>query len=264
MSSTRECAYCGSKENLTKEHVIPDCINKRNPDQEISYFSRKNKIFGSDLTIKDVCEKCNNDYLSTLDQYICDLHDKYFSSYVETDEQIIFKYDYDLLLRSLLKILYNSSRVNKTRFKSLQKLKKYILHGENRPTHIKLYLKLITPYKLKFGELIKAPPEFKKTGKLPPEFTRVTTLSADIEKIDMPTVAFNSYYFMLAIPQKNITAQEQKEAISNLENLTDSPKQLLSKSDSLKTKGSSWDIAKVFKAQGLNSMKALLEYNARN
>ena len=68
------------------------------------------KTFRGDITIKDVCQYCNNGPLSKLDDYICQLYDKYFVHVPKPRTSIQFRYDFSLLMRWLLKISYNASR----------------------------------------------------------------------------------------------------------------------------------------------------------
>lgn len=104
------CAYCGSDETLTREHVWPKCILTRTPSYSVRYVGRAHKITNADLTIRDVCRPCNNGPLSDLDAYFCNLYDDYFSREIAEGMGVIFKYDFGKLVRALLKIAYNSAR----------------------------------------------------------------------------------------------------------------------------------------------------------
>ncbi|MDE1146955.1 MAG: hypothetical protein PW843_10080 [Azospirillaceae bacterium] len=100
---------------MTREHLWPRALHRRIlsvNEQNENYFwmRRTNSVIKSEPTIKDVCEVCNNVILSGLDEYICQLFDKYFHKIMERHESFDFHYDYDKLKRWLLKMCYNSSR----------------------------------------------------------------------------------------------------------------------------------------------------------
>ena len=113
MGKSRVCAYCGEGGVLTKEHVFPGCFQKtfkpitptRTPDGE--------KAILSPLEIQDVCARCNNELLSPLDEYLCELNDLYFSKIVRPGDRVRFQYAWDFLLRMLPKIAYNVARARK-------------------------------------------------------------------------------------------------------------------------------------------------------
>lgn len=103
----KKCAYCGHQEKLTREHIWPDSIVNKYEHHLDTYNKRTGNFYVGDPKIKDVCEQCNNVKLSILDTYLSDLYDKYFSEPLSPGDSTKIEYDYDLLLRSLLKISYN-------------------------------------------------------------------------------------------------------------------------------------------------------------
>ncbi|MCP1426264.1 hypothetical protein J3D43_004780 [Paenibacillus xylanexedens] len=124
---------------LTKEHVFPDFLFKKDPDYGFGYNGGAGKYTLSADQIKDVCQDCNNVILSKLDSYGKDLCDKYFDSFIHT-QPITFEYDYNLLLRWILKISYNAARAYKTSTVEFESYIPYILGEENNP---KLYTLLL-------------------------------------------------------------------------------------------------------------------------
>ena len=65
--------------------------------------------------MKDVCDKCNNGRLDSLDAYGKEIYDWYFSSIVYEQETIDISFDADKLLRWLLKPSFNSRRAHMPR-----------------------------------------------------------------------------------------------------------------------------------------------------
>src|SRR5579863_8666678 len=113
MGRGRTCAYCGAGTELTKEHVFPDCFQKTFEPITPTKTPAGEKAILSALEIQDVCARCNNERLSPLDTYFCDLNDLYFSNIVRPGDRIQFQFDWNLLLRTFLKIAYNVARARK-------------------------------------------------------------------------------------------------------------------------------------------------------
>ena len=92
-------------------------------------------------TIKDVCLDCNNGALTSLDAYACQLYDRYFQKFVRAGQSTAFDYHYDLLVRWLLKVSYNSARVHKSPdLDALARCTDYILHSAPRPPGLAVYV----------------------------------------------------------------------------------------------------------------------------
>lgn len=110
----KKCSYClEEKEGLTKEHVIPAGLLKMFPEQDVTFSNTINKsTFYKDnqgSSIKDVCQKCNNDLLGPLDTYGNNFIGEFFLKKYK-DESITIPYDFHLLQRWLLKIVFNTLR----------------------------------------------------------------------------------------------------------------------------------------------------------
>ncbi|MGL4866975.1 MAG: hypothetical protein ACRC4T_28095 [Cetobacterium sp.] len=114
----KKCSYCGDKTKLTKEHIIPKGFIKKMDTKNRITFSDKSdeRVTKGELLIKDVCQKCNNGELSILDSYALTLISELNKNISSNETEILFKYDYNLLVRWLLKIFYNSARANNSNF----------------------------------------------------------------------------------------------------------------------------------------------------
>jgi hypothetical protein len=111
------CAYCGSDEPLTREHLWPTSLHRRLIDvseekQNSFWLAKLKKAIPSEPTVRDVCAHCNNTVLSALDGYICELFDRSFVHIPKRHEQVEFEYDYHRLKRWLLKMCFNSARIH--------------------------------------------------------------------------------------------------------------------------------------------------------
>ena len=117
MNNQPACAYCGSRDPLTREHLWPKALHRRiieasEEKQNRFWLAKIKKEIPSEPTIRDVCALCNNVRLSVLDAYICEAFDRFFVHKHERHEEVEFEYDYHLLKRWLLKICFNSARIH--------------------------------------------------------------------------------------------------------------------------------------------------------
>ena len=195
----RSCAFCGKSTALTREHIWPSGIIRRVPEYTARYSEKADKVFGADLTIADVCAKCNNGPLSDLDAYICDLYDRYFAFFPERGEAVEFSYDSSRLGRWLLKISYNSARASGPDGPALSRSADLILGTDPRPPDVAIWLDLVAPaYFENLRDGIAIEPK-----RVPPKMTRVCRVQipgAETPNYLVRMVAINAFYFYLAVP----------------------------------------------------------------
>jgi hypothetical protein len=169
--SETNCAFCDTYGEVTEEHVMPEWLRREIVGKnELSVFNPKQKRFTSIAAyIRDVCRKCNSGPLSGLDTYGRKVYDNYLSHVVFKGSEINFSYDFELLSRFLLKIIYNydrflkkigelseteDHRVKNVRYRNKQFLlepaqyKEYILGRSTVPEDFLLALYLTAPMKL--------------------------------------------------------------------------------------------------------------------
>jgi hypothetical protein len=194
----KKCAYCDSCTSLTREHIWPkSLINK---SDGFRTYNKQNNIFhDGEPVIKDVCAECNNIHLSKLDAYLNSLYDSFFHQIIESGKDAYLEYDYNLLLRVLLKISYNSSRAakNTTIVKVHQKLSNYILNGGYR-SGVMLRLQIVT-------DSIAVNLKDNSERKFKPEFYRCADIPYDgvlAHRFMVRLIAINSYWFYIIIPYK--------------------------------------------------------------
>lgn len=158
------------------------------PELEIKYLKSKEIFFFAEMVISDVCAECNNTKLSELDSYFCSLYDSYFKEYHEEKKPFTFSYDYDLLLRSLLKITYNSSRTITRENNFLEKFKNLILNGGENSESIIIKLDIITPTILAEGKFY---PKSARCGKF--------DVGIKTDNFHLRVISVNSFYFYILI-----------------------------------------------------------------
>src|SRR5262245_7750320 len=127
------CAYCGQDATLTREHLWPQSLVRRSPTY-YTYIdhSRPEKPLEAVPVIRDVCSRCNNGPLSALDAYGASLADKYFGTLLDLPIDAGFECDTELLLRWLLKLLFNDARATRGASADIYKRLVPFILGESR------------------------------------------------------------------------------------------------------------------------------------
>jgi hypothetical protein len=201
MGNTRICAYCRKAAPLTREHIWPGGIIARAKIINTSYLGKLEKFIDTELTIRDVCAECNNGPLSTLDSYVCDLFDAQFSRPPVRRQARTFIYDYETLLRWLLKISFNTARANESDVEVLSKYADFMLEGGCPPADIQVRLELIHA---------SPNPNWTPDSAAMKEIPAVSIRCARIEMPEDPLlgttlrlVALYGFYFWIAITPPN-------------------------------------------------------------
>lgn len=205
----KKFAYCNKEKKLTKEHIWPKCIINRMPELEAKYLDSQKIFIPTELVISDVCSDCNNIKLSVLDSYLCRLYDEYFKIYIENKKDFIFEYDYELLLRSLLKITYNSSRTVKKDENDFTKYRKFILNGGENYENILIKLDIILPSII---DGLKVYPKSARCGSI--------DIGVNSDNFILRMISINSYYFFIIISKNEFiysdSLSEYKEIFSRV------------------------------------------------
>lgn len=188
----KKCSYCNKEKKLTKEHIWPKCIINRMPELEAKYLDSQKMFTSSELVIRDVCADCNNKKLSALDSYFCQLFDKYFKLYVENENEFTFEYEYELLLRTLLKITYNSSRTAQKNENDFSKYAEFILEGGKNYENIVIKLDIVLP-------------SIINNVTVYPKSARCGLIDVGINSDDflLRMVSINSFYFYILVSKND-------------------------------------------------------------
>lgn len=206
----RACAFCGDTKNLTREHIFPNGVLKRFESDMLSYSDKSKRMFKADLVVKDVCKLCNNGVLSDIDSSFVKLYDNFIRTPLLPGSNAELNFDYDLLLRELLKISFNSARASADGFKAIKALKKYvpyILGNVDSAPDLMLRLQIVTSSKKlntetnKFEGMMEA--ELLRSCKM---VYRGPQHSSYIIRL----VALNSFWFYLIVPLKKVSASKKE------------------------------------------------------
>lgn len=199
------CSYCDHKRKLTKEHIWPKCIINRMPELEAKYIGNQDKFTSAELVVRDVCAECNNTKLSKLDDYLCFLYDKYFKYYVEEIDNLTFEYNYELLLRVLLKITYNNARTFDKTDSYYREYRKSILNGGIIHENIVIKLDIIKPH-------------LEDDNKIYPKSARCGRIDVGIQsdKFILRLISLNSFYFYIIISVDNLIDSTSVEILENI------------------------------------------------
>lgn len=214
MSKTqRSCAFCGVQKELSREHIFPNGVIRKYSNEMLSLNDKTDQIFKADLVVKDVCEGCNNGVLSEIDSKFVQSYTQYMLTPINPGDSVTFDFNYQDLLRALLKITYNSARASSDGFKAINALKKYvpyILGNVPEASDVHIRLQIVTSSE-RFNT---------ETNKSEGTFRAELLRSAKMEyngplhsSFSIRLLAFNSFWFYLIIPVKKVSLAKQKAFI---------------------------------------------------
>jgi hypothetical protein len=214
----RRCAYCDATGNLTREHLLPHALSLRSDDRLFGNIvaQGQHKVTSAEPTITDVCENCNNGPLSVLDTYACGLYDKHFVEIVRAGDCVKFEFDYDLLLRWLLKTAYNFARARKGQWPIalLAQLREYILGVNPKRPAARVVLQLIKPAKVELGSV----KEFPNITESPMFFNRVGLFDFSLAPGFLTgfLITLNSYYFHMFLEDSATNTRSRERVFKRL------------------------------------------------
>lgn len=269
MEAKINCAYCGSGKSFTKEHIFPKFLYKKDPTKKLGYNIAADKYINSEAVIKDVCEKCNNEYLSELDTYGKDFYtnnrlEKFYRKRVIVN----IKYEYNLLLRWLLKISYNSVRLKKEDLEWFEPLRKFLLTGNDQILKFKinLYVEIIKSHKIRSDEKKYLAPELHRWKFLPPDLYRAGrgnlsgSSEINVDEFLLRFVGINAFYFYLIFFKAGLNEIEIEKTHDLFKTKIKSAKMIDPKKDAISVFVSARDFLQAYEYQGQARMKEWLEY----
>lgn len=215
--SKRKCAFCSTSENLSREHVFPSSVIKRFDNDLLSINDKSDKVFKADLVVKDVCKTCNNGVLSDLDAVFIKSFDKYMHEPILPGSGTEFFFDYNELLKSLLKISYNSARASSDGHKAVSAMRKfvpYIMGKTNVIPDIMLRLQIVTSSKKLDANTL------TQQGMFEAKILRSAKLQYNgpqKSNFIIRLIAFNSFWFYLIIPTKKVNASKKQAFVQGFE-----------------------------------------------
>jgi hypothetical protein len=213
MGTGRRCAYCDATGDLTNEHVIPDFYhNAFGETISIVKTQTEEKAISSPQEIKDVCANCNNVVLSRLDSYLADLTKKYFSTIVQPGDRVRFEYDFDFLLRALLKVAYNVARTRNWPIAVFQEAREFILGKSLAPQGFRIFLQLLTPTPIRKTHL----PVTPGTKEVPPLPWRADLydVSGFPGLVFAGSLSFMSYRFFVLREDEKVPGNVRKRSVA--------------------------------------------------
>lgn len=212
MAETRSCAYCDGTTDLTNEHVIPECYVKTlGPTISIVKTPAEDKAIPNAQEIGDVCAVCNNGPLSLLDTSLASLSQQYFSRIVHPGDRIRFSYDFDQLLRLVLKLGYNVARTRGWPLAVFKEARRYILGREKCPPRLHLFLQLLIPTPEKDCKYT-VPPGTQEIPPLPwhAELRDVSSFPGLASEV---SISFMSYRFFIVQEDLSVSTAVRKASL---------------------------------------------------
>lgn len=216
----RSCAYCNAASDLTREHVLPKFIsvryNERGYDRSVTNVKAdgQERPRQAEVTVGDVCRTCNNGFLSELDSYAAGLYDQFFAIAPRpSGKKIRFAFDFDRLLRWLLKLAYNAGRCRRWQSDLIQPLRDavpYIKGEAVRPASVRVFLQLIVPERLSYEDKLRVK-EYtgQSTDEILPDYCRIGVLAQRGLRAGY-LVAMNGYLFWILFRNPESTSAENR------------------------------------------------------
>ncbi|MFI5399250.1 MAG: hypothetical protein ACHQ9S_27280 [Candidatus Binatia bacterium] len=189
----RRCAYCGSAGRLTREDIFSTFLREYYPSYRTHLDHTRDRRGRDTPVVRDVCRLCNNITLGSLDAYMAQVNADYLSV-SPPEDGVMFRYDYDRLLRYLLKVWYNSARASRQSVAEYARFAPYILGRESEPPlPTTLFLALLGEFELptEGGRPSRHTPQNVRLGNVTPEDAEWS------ERIVFgPLASFNAYLFV--------------------------------------------------------------------
>lgn len=136
------CAYCKHDRTLTREHLIPSFMYEQQRQfskSVIGWNQGAGQMVPGEFKVKDVCAQCNNNTLSELDKHAKHMLERAGILTTNfTQAGAILNYDFDLLARWLLKVSFNSSRMDHMHSHVFEPFIPYIMGQRPTPARSKL------------------------------------------------------------------------------------------------------------------------------
>jgi hypothetical protein len=165
------CSYCEREGFMTREHVIPAFIYAlgKKDGGVTGWNLSAEKMMGGELKVKDVCADCNNGVLSDLDAYAQSVLTRAGLTADQFEpSEVVLRYDFDRLLRWVMKVSFNSSRQADQQQELLTPYRGFILGKAPRPkrNEVRLAAVLLAPHPIpdKARSVAEEHPVIPKTG----------------------------------------------------------------------------------------------------
>jgi hypothetical protein len=264
----KRCAYCGSSGPFTREHIIPKFLYNEFPDQKFGYHQKTGKFHYYEAVVRDVCSECNNGSLSKLDAYgkeffIENKLDRNFTS----RKIIILKYDYQPLLRWILKISFNALRSTGGETEYFKKCIDFIVEGNKLHFQSRMLIEIIQNEPLSYRDQIHLSDPVRSLDSLPIYQFRIGEVYADQtpdKQILCRYFCINAFYFFYILAPYD----KKPEIINKYLHLLKKniPQAAILKEDRkiIKLKVSKRTFMNAYKDQGLREMPAWISYMTKS
>ncbi len=221
------CAFCRKPGELSREHLYPKFLYRENGKRFLGFNEAAGKVTVGERVINDVCKDCNNGPLSELDDYGAEYYklNRLDQTHIES-RVVTVSYDYDRLLRWVLKVSYNSFRTVPSIDDPFASLAPYILTGVRppKPRFVKLFIEIIRDHKLSGEECSAMEPSIRESGYLPCRILRSGRIEFPFQEGTAHYRHFqvNSHLFtLLILPYRTKPAESSRRALLLLKKYPD-------------------------------------------
>lgn len=196
----KRCAYCHESGSLTREHIIPAFLYRLHPDQKFGYLKKADRYLEYEAVVRDVCRSCNSGLLRSLDDYgkLFYEQNRCYRTF-KSQLRINVRYDYEMLLRWLLKISYNAVRAAGGDTNTLSACANFILYSAPLPFQVNLLIEVIRNAPINDDERLSLLPELRHIDSLSAKRFRVGSVFDLPEGSVCRFVAINAFYFYIIL-----------------------------------------------------------------
>lgn len=211
----RECAYCGKAGPLTKEHIVPAFLSRRFPEIDTGIPPKSKHVAKFEGTMRDVCSNCNSGPLSDLDAYAQSFveQNKLHRTFHLKRPSILVTYDYERLLRWLLKVSYNAMRTADRDIATILQCKGFILGSESLPYYPEIFVEVIRNMPIPDRARHTLPSSIKNAESLTAHRFRVGTFGFPGSEASSVCrfVAINAFYFYLMLLPSTLRSEKRDQ-----------------------------------------------------
>lgn len=214
--------------------------------------------------MRDVCATCNSGPLSELDAYAQSFTEKnrFHRTFELKRPTLLIIYDYEVLLRWLLKVSYNAMRAADRDATAVSKCTGFILGSEPLTFHPEIFVEVIRNLPIADDKRHKLPESMKDSKSLTTHRFRVGTFGFPrSEAISVcRLVVINAFYFYIMLFPATVPAEEVNEILLEFRRGLRYTFRLRPNRRSVNVKVSKNTIGDVYREQFLRELPAWKEY----
>lgn len=249
---------------MTKEHILPAFLLRRYPDQKAGIPPRSGRVATFEGTIRDVCGECNSGSLSELDAYAKSFteQNRCHRTFDLKRPTLLIIYEYQMLLRWLLKISFNVMRAGGHETAAISQCAGFILGSAHLPFHAEVFVEVIRNLPIAEHQRQGLPASLRGSASLTAHRFRLGAFGfPGSERISLCRfVAINAFYFYVMLFPAGAAKDLVNESLLEFRRTNRYALRLSHTRKSVSVKVSKNTIGDVYREQFLRELPAWEEY----